>query len=552
MLALFRAAYAWFIEHYEQVNRLNVFPVPDGDTGTNMLMTLRSARAKLDQLQQPTVSEVIKAASQGAHGGSRGNSGVILGRILHGMSEALSEKAELTSNDLGLALARARKTAYESVISPVEGTILTVARAIEEAATTAASNDLRAIFSQIVTAADDAVRRTPELLPMLKKAGVVDSGAKGLFLIFEGMHRALMGWDVNLNGEKSAAIQEAETAPAAIPNKGQRLLPPVRWGFDIQCLVEQPNQPLEAVRQEIQAMGECALVEGDERLMKIHVHVMDPGIPLSYAVKLGFVTDIVVENMDDMAQAHHVAEIAEPAPKAMPGSGLPAVPTSDEIGLVAVAQGDGFADIFRSLGVEGIVLGGQTMNPSTAELMAAAQRLSNRRVIILPNNRNIWLAAQQTIAALGSAPHAIDARMLTTKNAVQAIASLLIFDPTAPDLDALCGQMQDHLEATQCAEITQAVRDAEIDTLSVHTGEFIAFVNGNLCICADQLNQTVLQTVERLCESGGSLLTLYYASFIAKEAAENLIRIISDQYPSLDVELAYGGQPHYHYILSLE
>jgi len=575
--SLFQAAYEWLAHNYELVNRLNVFPVPDGDTGTNMLLTIKSALANVRGRPHATVGDVAEAAAEGAHHGSRGNSGVILGQILQGFSQGLREKATLNTQDMAQALRTATESAYAAVPAPVEGTILTVSREISLAAETAAqrTRDLREFLAHIVNAADAAVHRTPELLPVLKQAGVVDSGGKGLFFVFEGMHRALSGQPVK-------TADDADLSPAVEARyerrelKGQRPLPPVQWGFDVQFLIEQPNKPVATIAAEIAAMGDCPLVEGDERLVKVHVHVFDPGIALSYGVATGFITDIVVENMDDMAAAmqERAAEImappattpsdghAAPLPLSSPATPTPATGESsgeadaplDEhtIGVIAVTPGPGFADIFRHLGAHGLVEGGQSMNPSVAEIADAVRRLPMRQVVILPNNSNIILAAQQAVKMVSKGDRAHRLMVVPTRTVPQGVAALTAYDPSLHDSDALAKQMKAHMDDVQTGEVTQAVRSATVDGVQVQQGDIIGLHNGKLVVCGASVSDVTLALLEKMAAETSALITIYYGDFVATAAAQDFAETVRRRYPEQDIELAYGGQPHYHYILSVE
>ncbi|MGE5603065.1 MAG: DAK2 domain-containing protein, partial [Nitrososphaerales archaeon] len=378
------AGQTWLESHHEIVNALNVFPVPDGDTGTNMLLTMKSACREITDDRMGSVGEVAKAAAHGALMGARGNSGVILSQILRGMSKNLADERVLTGSAFATALTEGSKIAYKGVNRPVEGTILTVVREAAAAAEAAVETgvpsgagpraaDLTAVVAQAVIAADRAVANTPNLLPVLAQAGKVDSGGKGLFYILEGIYRELAGLGVTEGGARP--IAEAPKAPAAPrPAKGQRELPPLVHGFDVQFLVEGRNLDVASIRRHITEIGDYPLVEGDDNLVKVHVHVPNPGVPLAYAVSLGFVTDVVVENMDDMSipdmppgydplpprfEASSVAEAPSAAPSAM-GCETDGI---EGIGIVAVAPGEGLAKVFRSLGSHCIVSGGQTMNP---------------------------------------------------------------------------------------------------------------------------------------------------------------------------------------------
>jgi uncharacterized protein len=552
MRSLFRAAYDWLAHNYEQVNRLNVFPVPDGDTGTNMLLTIKSAWTYIASHGDATsVSDVAEAAAEGAHQGSRGNSGVILGQILRGFSQALRGKEDITANDLADALQQASAAAYDAVPSPVEGTILTVSREISSVASSAAesSSDMRKMMEQVVEGADQAVQRTPDQLPVLKKAGVVDSGGKGLFFVFEGMYRALTGQPVRHGVEDEAenlSIKERRE------RKGNRALPPVQWGFDVQYLIEKPKKPVHVISAEIAAMGDCPLVEGDENLVKVHVHVFDPGVALTYGVTTGFLTDVVVENMDDMAAENQAGGAFEGVTAADQPAAVHVHLDETHIGLVAVSPGIGFAEIFRNFGAHGIVEGGQSMNPSVAELADAVRKLPSQRVVLLPNNGNIMMAAQQAAKQLGKEKPPRQVTVVPAKNMPQGIAALTVFDPLAEDLDNLKKAMESQVNEVQAGEVTQAVRTAEVDGISVRHGDFIGLRNGKLVICGNSLHEVSLDLLKKMDAAKGSLITIYYGNFVAEAAAQDFAESVRGEYPDLDVELAYGGQPYYHLIISVE
>ncbi|MBE2237268.1 MAG: DAK2 domain-containing protein [Caldilineaceae bacterium] len=594
--SLFQAAYTWLASNYELVNRLNVFPVPDGDTGTNMLLTIKSAWVAIRSRSHTTVGDVAEAAAEGAHQGSRGNSGVILGQILHGFSQELREKSTLNTHDLALALRTAAETAYAAVPAPVEGTILTVAREIGLAAEVAAqkTRDLREFLAQIVAAADASVRHTPELLPVLKQAGVVDSGGKGLFFVFEGMYRALTGQPVE-NAGAPASSQAVEARFERQERKGYRSLPPRQWGFDVQYLIEQPNKPVTEIATDIAALGDYPLVEGDEHLVKVHVHVFDPGVALSYGVTTGFITDVVVENMDDMAAAmQQGAAAASPPTTCTPTTCTPtngyAAPslfsldlaaaksstvesdtvesdtvesgavesgaraTLDDvaIGVIAVTPGPGFAEIFQQLGAHGLVEGGQSMNPSVAEIAEAVRKLPMRQAIILPNNSNILMAAQQAVKVLAKDERAYQVTVVPTRTVPQGVAALTAYDPALTAIDELAAQMKVHLDDVQTGEVTQAVRSAAVDGVQVHQGDIIGLHNGKLVSCGDSLADVTLALLQQMQAHDATLVTIYYGDFVAQVAAQDFAETVRQEYPEPDIELAYGGQPHYHYILSVE
>ena len=539
MRSLFRAAYDWLGQHQEVLNRLNVFPVPDEDTGTNILLTIKSAWTAIKMHGGQTAGSVVAAAAEGAYQDSRGISGRILSQLLRGFSQTLGQKVHCSTQDWVEGWLCAVDVAYKSVPTPVEGTILTVAREIGAAAKLAEkTGDLRTFLAHVVQAADQSVRRTPELLPVLKKSGVVDSGGKGLFFVFEGMYRAVMGKPMQENLEEAAIVARDQVVEPPM-QKGQRQLPAVQWGFDVQFLVEKPSQPLEVIRTRIAAMGDCPLIEGNEDLVKVHVHAFDPSLPLSYGVQLGFVTDVVIENMDDMAAMIHSGAYAPS-------------PLVDEIGVVAVAPGIGFAEIFRDLGVHGVVEGGQTMNPSALELADAIRRLPNRRVLLLPNHSNILLAATHAAELVAQDVNPRQVIVLPSKTAPQGVAALLSFDAHAVDSMQLATQMQKQMELIDTGEVTQAVRSAEFDGITVEVGDFIGLHNGRLVTRSDGLNNIVSSLLIQMAADESEIITIFYGDFVSEEAAQNLAESVSSSYPEQTVELVYGGQPFYHYILSTE
>lgn len=560
---LLRSAFDWLAHHQEVVNRLNVFPVPDGDTGTNMLLTVKSAWAEILQRGGQSASSVMKAAADGAHRGSRGNSGVILGRILQGMSEGLADLPHVSREDLVAAMRQATEKAYKSVPSPVEGTILTVVREISAAADRAAnrSGDLREMLGHMVESGEEAVRRTPEQLPVLKKAGVVDSGGKGLFFLFEGMYRAITGQPVAKDAATDrAADQAAQQAAAAnaaeasdASNKGHRPLPKIEWGFDVQFLIEKPNKPVAEIRADIESMGDYPLVEGDENLVKVHVHVFDPGMALSYGVNLGFMTDVVVENMDDMAATAQIGMDAagEDAPLA-PFKLVGELPEPDEVGVIVVSPGPGLDQAFTSLHAHCIVSGGQTMNPSTGDLIEAVRALPSRRAIILPNNRNIIMAATQAADLLAQADDPREVAVVPSRTIPQGIAALIAFNVHAADLSDLAEHMAEAMSDIHTGEVTQAVRDAEFDGLAVAVGDVIGLHDGALVVKGEAIDATALDLLARMQAEEAEFITIYYGGEITEAEARSFAAKVEDVYPDHEIELIFGGQPYYHYILSSE
>jgi DAK2 domain fusion protein YloV len=508
-----------------------------------MLLTMRSAVQETERADSSDVSEVAHAAAQGALMGARGNSGVILSQILRGISRSLDNQPTLTGPRLAAALVEGSRLAYKGVNRPVEGTILTVAR---EAATTAeraasVDPDLRFILQQAVHAADEAVALTPTLLPVLAQAGKVDSGGKGLFYILEGMYRELTEQPVETERAEPAAIP----VTAARSTKGQRELPEVVYGFDVQCLIEGNDLDVDAIRDRISAMGDYPLVEGDSNLVKVHVHVPDPGVPLSYAVSLGFITDVVVENMDDMHVPEAPVEMAEAGAITDADAALANISGP---GVIVVAQGEGVAEVFRSLGAHVIISGGQTMNPSTKDILDAVRRLPVEDIIILPNNGNVVMAAQQAQALAGDGKRVA---VVPTHSIPQGISALLALSPHA-DLERNVQTMASAIDSVQTGEVTIAVHDANFDGIKVTVGDVIGLLNDRLTATGPDSQSVVRELLRQMNAAELEVITLYYGEPVVPAEAEALLDELRAEYAGQEIEVIHGGQPFYHYIISAE
>jgi len=427
------------------------------------------------------------------------------------------------------------------------------AAAAESAATLDA--DLRFIMARTVRAADEAVANTPKLLPVLAQAGKVDSGGKGLFYILEGMYRALTGEQAP--AEAAGSMPSAAPTVAPQPSKGQREIPPLFYGFDVQFLVEGAALDVTAIRERITALGDCPLVEGDETLVKVHVHVPDPGVVLSYAVSLGFVTDVVVENMDDM----HIPQMPtgyDPFPPRFEDGSVPAAPGADGAaaigpiegpGLVTVAPGAGLTGVFRSLGAHYIISGGQTMNPSTQDLLEAIRKVPAAEVILLPNNGNILMAAQQAMAVAET--EGKQARVVPSKSIPQGISALLALNPHA-DLGHNVAAMTAALGQVQTGEVTVAVQDARFDGIQVRAGDVIGLLNDTLSATGSTAAEVTQMLLEQMGAADLEVITLYYGQPIAATEASALQESLHELYPDQEIEVVDGGQPFYHYIISAE
>ena len=539
------AGLLWLEQNHEKVNALNVFPVPDGDTGTNMLLTMRSA---YKQIQDSTTSHVGKMAgdlSYGALMGARGNSGVILSQIWRGLAKSLKSKETFDADDMADALQQAADTAYGGVMKPVEGTILTViqAGANEAANSVLITKDLRFLLARVLERCEQALEKTPDMLPVLKQAGVVDSGGQGLVYILEGMLRYAKG-ELSLEPQVVTAVSVARTAPAqahAVPEGGELENP-----YDVQFILMGSNLNVEEVRQRIDAMGDSTVVVGDETTIKVHIHVKNPGEPLSYGTSLGRITDVVVENMQLQMET-----IVGAQPTAVSGNGLnaQAEPTAvrpGQIAVIAVAPGKGLASIFQSLGVAAVVHGGQTNNPSTEEIFQAIQDVPTDKVIILPNNKNIFLASE---AARALSPKYV--RVVTTRTIPQGFNAMLHHNPDG-DLDEVAAAMLESVEQVATGEITRATRSVSLDGVEVNEGEIIGLVNGRLCASGPTLSGVLEKVLYAMDMDERELLSLYYGQDVTLEESNEVADQIQKLYPDAELEVLPGGQAHYFYILGAE
>jgi DAK2 domain fusion protein YloV len=573
LLAAFRAAAAGLEAAVDEVNALNVFPVPDGDTGSNMMATVRAALAEAEALG-PTASaeRVASAAAFGALMGARGNSGVITSQILRGLAEGLAGKNRFNALDLANALDQGTKAAYGAVAKPVEGTILTVIREASAAAVTSAENgqSLDAVMGATVDAAQKAVAKTPTLLAILKEANVVDSGGQGLFRLFEGAHGFLTG-DVTVAARLPGAAAVAAAAGAspahdgAAPGAGMR---DEGFGFETMFMaVADEGKPLDVdgIRGYYESIGESVLVAGDARAIKVHIHNERPDEVLAYALGLGTLSKITIENLDqqteDVRETRAAAfageagpaATADPAATATPdaagdGSNNGAFPSADApaLAVVAVAAGEGLAAIFRDFGVQKVVYGGQTANPSTGELLDAVKAVDAHEILLLPNNPNVVLAARQ-VTSMSDRPVAV----VATRNAAEGFAALLALDPDKNAADNATA-MTAAGRGIQSLSVTEAVRDATVSGRKVKLGQTIALdPDDGLVAVHDDPSTAVLDAVKAL-TPGFELITVYYGDGGDLAGTEALARRIHDLGTGAEVEVLHGGQPHYRYLISAE
>jgi uncharacterized protein len=542
LLAAFRAGVANLEAHVDEINGLNVYPVPDGDTGSNMAATVRGALDEAEAVADQPAGRIATAISFGALMAARGNSGVITSQIFRGMADGLGEKRRFNGLDLANALDLWARAAYGAVGKPVEGTILTVVREAAAAAVAAAErdNDIETVLTATVDAAQKAVARTPTLLAILREAGVVDAGGQGLYRLFQGGLEHLVG---------QTPATRATRAPAA---KASALVAhgDAGYGYETMFLVQAPGNGRldpDAVRRHLESVGESVLVAGDPRALKIHVHSERPDEVIAYGLSLGTLSRISVENLDNQARDVRETRAAEFTGE---GRAAPPIEASSNgtlpLAVIAVAPGDGLAAIFRDFGVASVVAGGQSANPSTRELLDAVNGVDAREILLLPNNPNVVLAARQ-VAAMTDRPVSV----VPTRNAAEGLAALLALDP-AMDAASNAGPMTDAGRAVQSIVVTEAVRDATIAGRKVKRGQTIVLdPDDGLVACDSDRDCAVLAGIAAL-SPGFELLTIYYGDGADLAETEAIAKRIGAATPGVEVEVVHGGQPHYRYLIAAE
>ena len=532
---LVEAGFTWLRTNQQTVNALNVFPVPDGDTGTNMVLTMQSAWNEIKDLGHRSVSDMAGAVSKGALMGARGNSGVILSQLWRGFARGVHGKDVLDGPTLAKAFGEARDTAYKGVVRPVEGTILTVAKEVALATEAAlkSTEDPIQILEVAVEAANTAVQRTPELLPVLKQAGVVDSGGKGLFFILEGMLRHVYG--------ESLETPTMTVQPISAMNL-QDAMEQVEEGQDYEVVVDfLPSNEFDLGKfyGRLEQMGTSIQVGEGEGMYRMHIHVpLDKRYePIDYIMEIGTITKVAMENllaqMDDI-QKSKASRI--PLTKVEPG----------QIAVVAVSPGAGLSRIFASLGVAAVVEGGQTMNPSTQDILNSFETLPTDKIIILPNNKNILMAANQAKDVTVK-----QVRVVPSKTIPQGLSAMLSLHPDG-ELQSVAEKMTRALEQVRTGEITTATRSVEIDGVKVETGQVIALLDGKLVASASSVEEGCLQLLEKANAEDYELITLFYGQDMNHADANRIADVIRDKYSSQEVEVQEGGQPHYQFIISVE
>ena len=514
------------------VDKLNVFPVPDGDTGTNMSLTISYAIKELAKVQNDNVTDIGKALSKGSLMGARGNSGVILSQIIRGIAKSVEGKENLNVVDLANAFKNGSDTAYKAVIKPIEGTILTVVRESGEYAENIAQEDMDMIefLELVVEKANESLNKTPELLKALKEAGVVDSGGKGLVLIYEGMLSSLKGNNIEL-------VEGGISSDTNVSVEQNISTEDIKYQYCTEFILETNKVDDLTVRERFMKYGDSLAVVGDEGVIKVHVHTNDPGLAIQEALSYGQLLTIKVENMKLQHENKVLKEAAQTEEVHV---------EEKEYGFIATSMGDGLAQIFRDFGVDHIIEGGQTMNPSTEDFMKAIEKLNAKNIIILPNNSNIIMAANQAKELSDK-----NIVVIPTKNVPQAFAALVTFDGDA-DIAENEANMMEALSTVKSGQVTYAVRNTVINDVEVKEGNIIGLGEGKLLSAGDNIDEITTNLIESLVDEDSAIITLFYGEDIKEEQAEALRESLEEKFEDIDIELYYGGQPIYYYLVSVE
>ncbi|WP_066635393.1 DAK2 domain-containing protein [Desulfolucanica intricata] len=516
-------------QYKDEIDRLNIFPVPDGDTGTNMHLTLLAAVNEAQQEKSTRIDTVSLAVARGALMGARGNSGVLLSQLFRGFATALEGQHKANATDLARGFTEAYKTAYRTVSNPVPGTILTVAQKTAEAMQEACrrSQDVLRVLVVSLKAAQESLKETPELLPVLKESGVVDAGAKGFCVILEGILHSLKGpeeLDLLLN----VVSRQKEDYLGPLPESKQA----ITYKYCTEFIVKGKNIPLEKIQQELNNYGDCLMVVGDDAQAKVHLHSNHPGLVMEYCLNFGTLSNIHITNMDEQHRERINPETKDQLDK--------------EIGIISVSMGEGIKAIMESLGADVVITGGQTMNPKTEDIVKAIQNTPAKNIIILPNNKNIILTAEQA-ARISSKQVAV----VSTKSIPEGIAALMNFNPEQ-EFSKNIEQMVTAINNIITGEITTAVRNSSYDGNPINSGDFIALAKDTIIAAGNSLQETFKLLISHLVTAPESLVTCYYGQDIDQKTAENLIEQTVQLYPDLEIELHSGGQPVYHFIISVE
>ena len=538
---MFSSGAALLTQNRESVDALNVFPVPDGDTGSNMSQTITAAIKEMNAKRYTSAADVADAVARGALKGARGNSGVILSQILRGIARGLAGHEDVDCALWIQAIRQGANTAYKAVMKPKEGTILTVIRVIAEDLERSGGKceTLEELFKLLLTSGDAILKKTPEMLPVLKQAGVVDSGGMGLMVIFRGMYAALTGETVEIEESSGAA----QSMPGEyVDDHGDLRVEDITFGYCTEFIVSHPRPDMKEsevvrLRKRLEKIGDCVLVISDLSVVKVHVHTNDPGKAMQYALELGELDAIKVDNMFEEAREREAKRQAAAEAEAA---------KLKDYGVVAVALGEGIDRIFQDLMVDQIVDGGQTMNPSIQDLAQAVEATHARNVFILPNNTNIILAAQQASELTEK-----NVVVLPTKSVPMGISAMLAFSADM-SVEENTAAMTEAAENVHTASITYAVRDTTYEDREIHQGDIMGMIDNRLSVLGNEIHQVCMDIAGKMVGEDTDLITIYYGSDVSEEDAQKLCDALAEEYDDCDVELQYGGQPLYYYLIAVE
>lgn len=545
----------------EWINELNVFPVPDGDTGTNMSMTIMSAAKEVAAIENPTMASLAKAISSGSLRGARGNSGVILSQLFRGFTKVIAEYDELTVQILSDAFQKGTETAYKAVMKPKEGTILTVAKGMSDKAAELGeeTDDLAYFCEEIIKEGDHVLSKTPDMLPVLKQAGVVDSGGQGLMQVLKGAFDALMGKEVDYKVE-TVSTGSSSQGTASNPYIDVQAEQEITFTYCTQFLImlEHPfteNQETE-FKSYLESIGDSIVVVADDEIVKVHVHTNDPGMAMQRGLTYGSLTTIIIENMrlerdekisamkekemQNTANAENEIRAAEENEQEVPAE-------EKEMGFISVSIGEGINEIFRGLGVDYIIEGGQTMNPSTEDMLNAIEKVNAKNIFILPNNKNIIMAANQA-ASLTEDKNII---VIPTKTIPQGITALVNYIPDSTPEDN-AERMGEEIQLVKTGQVTYAVRDTVIDDKEIKQDDYMGIGDKGILSVGTDMEKTVLEMIGEMIDEDSAILSIYYGEEMNEDSANEIAEKVEEEYPNVEVEVHYGGQPIYYYVISVE
>ena len=527
----------------EFINELNVFPVPDGDTGTNMTLTILSAAKEVKALENPDMVAIAKAISSGSLRGARGNSGVILSQLLRGFTKEIREHKEIDTITLAKACERATATAYKAVMKPKEGTILTVAKGASQKAAELAetTEDLDTFISEVINYAQEVLEKTPEMLPVLKEAGVVDSGGQGLLEVMRGAYDAFQGKEIDYSAIEASAgtkmVKPSEQAETEI-----------KFGYCTEFIImlekEFTAKDETEFKAYLESIGDSIVCVADDDIVKIHVHTNDPGLAIQKALTYGQLSRMKIDNMREEHQERLIKDAEKLAAQQAEAK---KAELRKEVGFIAVSIGEGMNEIFRELGADYIIEGGQTMNPSTEDMLNAIDQVNAEHIFILPNNKNIILAANQAQALTEDK----DIIVVPSKTVPQGITAIINYMPDA-DAQTNLEAMIEGIGNVKTGQVTYAVRDTHIDDKEIHEGDIMGIGDSGILAVGQSVEETTKEMLAQLVDEDTELISLYYGQDVQEESAENFAQEIEDLYPDVDVDVHSGGQPIYYYVLSVE